>query len=42
MTYLHSLWLQPYNISGLIKFQQHDNVSTAARYDIVSHFMVTS
>ena len=42
MTYLYSLWLQPYNISGLIIFQQHDKMSQTVQYDIMSHFMVTS
>ena len=41
MTYLHSLWLQPYNISGLITFQQHDKMSLVVWYDIVSPFIVT-
>ena len=36
MTYLHSLWLQLYNISG------HDKMSQAVQYDIMSPFMVTS
>ena len=42
MTYFHSLWLQPYNISGLITFQQYDKMSPMVRNDIVSPFMVTS
>ena len=42
MTYLHSLWLQPYNISGLITFQRHDNMSLAVWYAIVSSVMLTS
>ena len=41
MTYFHSLWLQPYNISGLITLQQHDKMSPAVQYDIVSPFLVT-
>ena len=42
MTYLHSLWLQPYNISGLVTFQHHDKMSPAVQYDIMSPLMVTS
>ena len=42
MIYLHSLWLQPYNINGLITFQQHDKMSLAIQYDIISPFMVIS
>ena len=42
MTYLYSLWLQPYNISRLITFQQHNKISLAVQCDFMSPFMVTS
>ena len=42
MTYLHSLWFQPYNISGLITFQQHNKMSPTVQCDIMNPFMVTS
>ena len=41
MTYPYSLWLQLYNISELITFQQHYKMSSAVQCDIISPFMVT-
>ena len=42
MTYFMWLWLQLYNISGLVTFQQYDKMSPTVQYEIMSSFMVTS